>query len=134
MSEMVGAPKYFLDAQESRIVLPPQFQPTVISIGLQYIYLQYGHQHPPESYLIAYLLGLFLSFQIFLLILTFLCQGLIICFNLQATIPGILCGPLTAELVTTSHGRWFPVFVLAAGVNFTGAVIYYSQSSASQVL
>jgi hypothetical protein len=55
-------------------------------------------------------------------------------FNLQATIPGILCGPLTAELVTTSHGRWFPVFVLAAGVNFTGAVIYYSQSSASQVL
>ena len=52
----------------------------------------------------------------------------------QATIPGILCGPLTAELVTTSHGRWFPVFVLAAGVNFTGAVIYYSQSSAAQVL
>lgn len=54
--------------------------------------------------------------------------------NTLATIPGILCGPLTAELVTTSHGRWFPVFVLAAGVNFTGAVIYYSQSSASQVL
>ncbi|PSN40428.1 hypothetical protein C0J52_09265 [Blattella germanica] len=54
--------------------------------------------------------------------------------NTLATIPGILCGPLTAELVTTSHGRWFPVFVLAAGVNFTGAVIYYSQSSAAQVL
>ncbi|RZF47620.1 hypothetical protein LSTR_LSTR014747 [Laodelphax striatellus] len=54
--------------------------------------------------------------------------------NTLATIPGILCGPLTAELVTTSHGRWFPVFVLAAGVNFTAAVIYYSQSAASQVL
>lgn len=54
--------------------------------------------------------------------------------NTIATIPGILCGPLTAELVTTSHGRWFPVFVLAASINFTSAVIYYSQSSASQTL
>lgn len=54
--------------------------------------------------------------------------------NTLATIPGILCGPLTAELVTQSHGRWFPVFVLAAAVNFVGAVIYGSQSSASQVL
>ncbi|XP_014294199.1 uncharacterized protein [Halyomorpha halys] len=54
--------------------------------------------------------------------------------NTLATIPGILCGPLTAELVTTSHGRWFPVFVLAAGINFTSAVIYYSQSSASQII
>ncbi|XP_075229052.1 uncharacterized protein LOC142328844 [Lycorma delicatula] len=54
--------------------------------------------------------------------------------NTLATVPGILCGPLTAELVTASHGRWFPVFVLAAGVNFPAAVIYYSQSSASQVL
>lgn len=54
--------------------------------------------------------------------------------NTLATIPGILCGPLTAELVTTSHGRWFPVFVLAASINFTSAVIYYSQSSASQIL
>ncbi|XP_026285662.1 uncharacterized protein LOC113211496 [Frankliniella occidentalis] len=54
--------------------------------------------------------------------------------NTLATIPGILCGPLTAELVTQSHGRWFPVFVLAAGINFTGAIIYVSQSSASQVL
>lgn len=54
--------------------------------------------------------------------------------NTIATIPGILCGPLTAELVTQSHGRWFPVFVLAACVNFAGAVIYTSQSSASQAL
>lgn len=52
----------------------------------------------------------------------------------QATIPGILCGPVTAELVTQSHGRWFPVFVLAGCVNFVGAVIYASQSSASQAL
>lgn len=54
--------------------------------------------------------------------------------NTLATIPGILCGPLTAELVTQSHGRWFPVFVLAAGMNFAGAVIYASQSSASQII
>ena len=52
----------------------------------------------------------------------------------QATIPGITCGPLTAELVTQSHGRWFPVFVLAAAVNFVGAIIYLSQSAASQLL
>ncbi|KAF6200696.1 hypothetical protein GE061_005140 [Apolygus lucorum] len=54
--------------------------------------------------------------------------------NTLATIPGILCGPLTAELVTASGHRWFPVFVIAASINFTSAVIYYSQSSASQVL
>uniref|UniRef100_A0A0B7AYF6 Major facilitator superfamily (MFS) profile domain-containing protein n=1 Tax=Arion vulgaris TaxID=1028688 RepID=A0A0B7AYF6_9EUPU len=54
--------------------------------------------------------------------------------NTLATIPGVLCGPLTAELVTQSHGRWLPVFVIAAGVNFVGAVIYLSQSAASQVL
>uniref|UniRef100_A0A069DYW3 Putative permease of the major facilitator superfamily protein n=1 Tax=Panstrongylus megistus TaxID=65343 RepID=A0A069DYW3_9HEMI len=54
--------------------------------------------------------------------------------NTLATIPGILCGPVTAELVTASHGRWFPVFVIAASINFTSAIIYCSQSSASQVL
>ncbi|KAK3592163.1 hypothetical protein CHS0354_019454 [Potamilus streckersoni] len=54
--------------------------------------------------------------------------------NTLATIPGIICGPLTAELVTQSHGRWFPVFIIAAGVNFVGAIIYLSQSAASQVL
>ncbi|XP_059469725.1 uncharacterized protein LOC132193220 [Neocloeon triangulifer] len=54
--------------------------------------------------------------------------------NTLATIPGILCGPLTAELVTASRGRWLPVFVLAAGINFTSAIIYQSQSSASPVL
>lgn len=54
--------------------------------------------------------------------------------NTLATIPGILCGPVTAELVTSSHGRWFPVFVLAAVINFTGAVVYASQSSATQIV
>ncbi|KAK2169695.1 hypothetical protein NP493_1179g00016 [Ridgeia piscesae] len=54
--------------------------------------------------------------------------------NTLATIPGIVCGPMTAELVTQSHGRWFPVFIIAAGVNFVGGVIYLSQSAASQVL
>jgi len=52
----------------------------------------------------------------------------------QATVPGILCGPLTAELVTASHGWWMPVFVLAAAINFTGAIIYQSHSSALPVL
>jgi len=54
--------------------------------------------------------------------------------NTLATIPGILCGPLTAELVVQSHGRWFPVFVIAAGVNFVGSIIYLNQSAASQIL
>lgn len=54
--------------------------------------------------------------------------------NTLATIPGITCGPLTAELVLQSHGRWFPVFIIAASVNFVGAIIYLSQSAASQVL
>lgn len=54
--------------------------------------------------------------------------------NTLATIPGILCGPLTAELVVTSGGRWFPVFLLAGCVNLVGAVVYSSQSSSVQVL
>ncbi|KAK4315096.1 hypothetical protein Pmani_013658 [Petrolisthes manimaculis] len=54
--------------------------------------------------------------------------------NTIATIPGILCGPLTAELVVASHGRWFPVFFLAGTINFTAAMIYYTQSSANPVL
>src|SRR5699024_11071172 len=44
--------------------------------------------------------------------------------NTLATIPGLLCGPLTAELVLQSQGRWMPVFVLAAAINFVGAVVY----------
>ncbi|CAF4712866.1 unnamed protein product [Rotaria sp. Silwood1] len=47
--------------------------------------------------------------------------------NTLATIPGILAGPVTAELVVASHNRWFPVFILASAVNFVGAIIYQSQ-------
>ncbi|XP_045624954.1 uncharacterized protein [Procambarus clarkii] len=54
--------------------------------------------------------------------------------NTIATIPGILCGPLTAELVVASHGRWFPVFFLAGTINFTASMIYHTQSSAKPVL
>ena len=50
------------------------------------------------------------------------------------TIPGIICGPLTAELVVQSGGRWSPVFLIAAAVNFVGAIIYYSHSGASQII
>ena len=52
----------------------------------------------------------------------------------QATIPGILCGPFTAELVTQSGGRWFPVFVIAALMNFVGGIVFLSQSSEEPVL
>lgn len=58
----------------------------------------------------------------------------LLCFCLQATIPGILCGPITAELVTASGGKWFPVFLVAAFVNFTGAIVYFTHSIATQVL
>jgi len=54
--------------------------------------------------------------------------------NTIATISGIVCGPLTAELVVKSGGRWSPVFLIAAAVNFVGAIIYYSHSSANQVI
>jgi MFS family permease len=54
--------------------------------------------------------------------------------NTLATIPGILVGPLTAELVVQSGGRWFPVFILAGLMNLVGAVVYVGQSSASQLL
>lgn len=54
--------------------------------------------------------------------------------NTLATIPGILAGPLTADLVTQSHGRWSPVFMLAAVIDLTAAVVYVSQASANAVL
>jgi hypothetical protein len=54
--------------------------------------------------------------------------------NAKATISGILCGPLTAELVVKSGGRWSPVFLIAATVNFVGAIVYYSHSSAQQII
>ncbi|KAM7541824.1 hypothetical protein Aperf_G00000014032 [Anoplocephala perfoliata] len=54
--------------------------------------------------------------------------------NTLATIPGILCGPLTAHMVTQSSGQWFPVFIIAGLVNILGAVIYLCNSSASPIM
>jgi len=54
--------------------------------------------------------------------------------NTIATIPAIICGPLTATLVVESGGRWSPVFFIAAAVNSVGAIIYYSHSGANQIL
>lgn len=54
--------------------------------------------------------------------------------NTMATIPGVLCGPFTAELVTQSGGRWFPVFIIAALMNFVGGIVFLSQSSEDPVL
>lgn len=53
--------------------------------------------------------------------------------NTIATLPGLICGPITAELVTQSHGRWFPVFAIAAAINFVGAMVYASQSKVDPV-
>ncbi|XP_071952682.1 uncharacterized protein [Antedon mediterranea] len=53
--------------------------------------------------------------------------------NTLATIPGLTAGPLTAAIVEYSS-TWYPVFITASGVNIVGALIYYSQSSASQIL
>jgi len=54
--------------------------------------------------------------------------------NTIATIPGILCGPFTAELVSQSGNRWFPVFVLASFINAVGAIIYLVHSQARQLI
>jgi hypothetical protein len=43
-------------------------------------------------------------------------------------------GPLTAELVVKSDGRWSPVFLIAAAINCVGAIIYYSHVTASQII
>lgn len=53
--------------------------------------------------------------------------------NTFATIPGLVCGPVTAAIVEYT-GYWYPVFVIASGVNIFGSIVYMSQSSASQVL
>ncbi|CAH1111952.1 unnamed protein product [Psylliodes chrysocephalus] len=54
--------------------------------------------------------------------------------NTIATIPGILCGPVTASLVTYSDGKWLSVFLGATFINLTGAFIYFTNSVATQVL
>ncbi|GJQ78083.1 hypothetical protein Trydic_g2425 [Trypoxylus dichotomus] len=54
--------------------------------------------------------------------------------NTIATIPGVLCGPVTAHLVTAFEGRWSPVFLLATFVNISGAIVYFTNSAATQVI
>jgi hypothetical protein len=54
--------------------------------------------------------------------------------NSIATIAFIMCGPLTAELVVKSGGRWSPVFLITAALNACASVIYYSHSTASQLI
>lgn len=54
--------------------------------------------------------------------------------NTIATVPGILCGPVTASLVTGSNGKWIRVFLGATFVNLTGAFVYFTHSVATQVL
>ncbi|CAH1118633.1 unnamed protein product [Phaedon cochleariae] len=54
--------------------------------------------------------------------------------NTIATIPGILCGPVTASLVTYSDGKWMSVFLGATFINLAGAFIYFTNSVATQVL
>lgn len=54
--------------------------------------------------------------------------------NTIATIPGILCGPVTASLVTASEGRWIRVFLTATAVNLTGAFVYFTKSASTQVV
>lgn len=54
--------------------------------------------------------------------------------NTLATLPGVLIGPVTAHLVVESGHRWFPVFILAAALNMTAAVIYIGNAAATQVI
>ncbi|KAH9281175.1 Sodium-dependent phosphate transport protein 1, chloroplastic [Echinococcus granulosus] len=54
--------------------------------------------------------------------------------NTLATIPGILCGPLTAYLVTEYSGHWLSVFIIAGFVNIFGAAVYLCYSTASPVM
>ncbi|XP_060533003.1 uncharacterized protein LOC132705992 [Cylas formicarius] len=54
--------------------------------------------------------------------------------NTIATIPGILCGHVTASLVTMSDGKWLGVFLGATLCNLVGAFVYFTNSVATQVL
>lgn len=53
--------------------------------------------------------------------------------NTIATLPGLVVGPLTAEFVVESSGRWWPVYVLAGMLNLVGAVIYAGHASTKQL-
>ncbi|VDD78054.1 unnamed protein product [Mesocestoides corti] len=54
--------------------------------------------------------------------------------NTLATIPGILCGPFTAYLVTRYGGRWLSVFIIAGFVNILGAIIYLCHSATTPIM
>ncbi|CAK9300999.1 unnamed protein product [Gordionus sp. m RMFG-2023] len=54
--------------------------------------------------------------------------------NTLAALPGMICGPLTAELVHAGRGRWFPVFWIAGLINVLAAVVYLGNSKASPIL
>jgi hypothetical protein len=54
--------------------------------------------------------------------------------NTIATIPGILLGPLTAEIVTNSDGRWFPIFLITIAMNLLASVYYQLYSTSNQIL
>uniref|UniRef100_A0A915PWW6 Major facilitator superfamily (MFS) profile domain-containing protein n=1 Tax=Setaria digitata TaxID=48799 RepID=A0A915PWW6_9BILA len=54
--------------------------------------------------------------------------------NTIATLPGLTVGPLTAHLVVESSGRWWPAFILAAVLNFTGAAVYATYAAVKQVI
>ncbi|KRY31772.1 Exosome component 10 [Trichinella spiralis] len=43
--------------------------------------------------------------------------------NTLATLPGLVVGPLTADFVMQSSGRWGPVFILAAMLNLVGSYL-----------
>ncbi|KAJ8040428.1 putative anion transporter 4, chloroplastic [Holothuria leucospilota] len=53
--------------------------------------------------------------------------------NTLATLPGLTAGPVTAAAVDY-FGTWTPVFLAVSLVNVAGAVVYITESSASQVL
>lgn len=53
--------------------------------------------------------------------------------NTLATLPGLTAGPLTAAVVDY-FDTWTPVFLGVSLVNVLGAIVYVTESSASQVL
>ncbi|XP_022902815.1 uncharacterized protein [Onthophagus taurus] len=54
--------------------------------------------------------------------------------NTLATVPGVLCGPVTAHLVVRYGMRWAPVFLLAMAINLSGAGVYFRYGKATQVI
>ena len=51
----------------------------------------------------------------------------------QASIPGIVAGPVTATIVQYT-GQWRTVFLITSLINLFGASIYMSYSATSQVI